>query len=90
MHDKPVKVTYSVTTSDGTVVTTRPQFTRFEAAVTHLVVGSRGASWERTWSVLRYATSADNARAARRSAMRNRTSGSYGKVEALPVTVNLV
>lgn len=87
MHDKPVKVTYSVTTSDGTVVTTPPLFTRFEAAVTHIVVGSNG---ERTWSVLRYANSADNARAAHRSIMRNRTSGSYVQVEALPATVTLV
>lgn len=90
MNDKPVKVTYSATTSDGTVVTTSPRFTRLDAAATHLVVGYRGVPWDFTWSVIRCANSADDARAARHTIMRNRMSGSYWKVEALPATVNLV
>ena len=89
MNDKPVKATYSVTTSDGTVVTTRPRFTRYPTAVTHLVVGSHGAPWERTWTVLRCADSENSARAARHTIKRNRMYG-YENVEALPVTVNLV
>lgn len=80
-------VAYRATTSDGTVITSPPRWTRHADAVTHLVVGSRGAPWERTWHILRYTSSEESARSVRRGYMRGRRSGSYGKVEALPATI---
>lgn len=82
---KPMHVTYSGTTSDGTVITYRPSSTRQEDTVTHLVVGSHDTLWERTWHILRYTSSEESAQALRHSYMRHRQPG-YRKIEVLPAT----
>lgn len=79
---KPMHVTYSATTSDGTAIASPPHWTGYADAVTHMVVGSRGAPGERTWSILRYTSSEESALSVRRSYMRR-----YGKVEVLPATI---
>lgn len=84
---KPMHVTYSATTSDGTLIASPPHWTGYADAVTHLVVGSRGAPWERTWHILRYTSSEESARSVRRSYMRGSQSGRYGNVEVLPATI---
>lgn len=82
---KPIHVTYSATTSDGTVITYRPSSTRQAGTVTHLVVGSHDKLWERDWHILRYASSEESAQALRHSYMRHRQP-CYRKIEVLPVT----
>ena len=84
-------VTYSATTSDGTVITYRPRPTRQEDTVTHLVVGSVVGShdtlWKQTWHILRYTSSEESAQALRHNYMRSSQSGTYRKVEVLPATI---